>query len=176
MTLISLVLSSQTENDRRSCGQSPHRFSGKLSLEALLAAEEQVIADAISKVGFWRRETVHPQATLSSSAEMRTTKKNVKSRYIRQAAHRLRDRFDSDVPKNVNKLARFPARYGSLRTPLQRNREPVGAVPRSLLVRSTSQACRLALGHSILAASRHFLSHTKTSFSMLAGGIRKDAH
>ena len=30
---------------------------GMLSLVALLAAEEQVIADAISKVGFWRRKT-----------------------------------------------------------------------------------------------------------------------
>ncbi len=32
-------------------------LGGTLSLEALLAAEEQVIVDAIGKVGFWRRET-----------------------------------------------------------------------------------------------------------------------
>lgn len=32
-------------------------LGGTLSLDALLAAEEHVIADAINKVGFWRRKT-----------------------------------------------------------------------------------------------------------------------
>jgi len=36
-----------------------------LSLEALLAAEEQVIADAISKVGFW-----HPKTQLVLQAKL----------------------------------------------------------------------------------------------------------
>ena len=32
-------------------------LGGKLGLEVLLAAEEHIIADAISKVRFWRRKT-----------------------------------------------------------------------------------------------------------------------
>jgi endonuclease-3 len=32
-------------------------LGGRLCLDALLAAEEHVIASAISKAGFWRRKT-----------------------------------------------------------------------------------------------------------------------
>ena len=44
-------------------------LGGAPSLEALLAAEEQVIAYCISKVGFWRCKTQFVPAPPSSSAE-----------------------------------------------------------------------------------------------------------
>ncbi|KAI6098021.1 DNA glycosylase [Pisolithus croceorrhizus] len=55
---------------------------GSLSVDAVIAADEATISDAISKVGFWRRKT----------------------QYIKQAAQGLRDDFDSNVPKMA-----FPA-------------------------------------------------------------------
>ncbi|KAI0255240.1 DNA glycosylase [Lactifluus subvellereus] len=87
-TLISLMLSSQTKDEVTDAAVDKLRaaFGGTLSLDALLAAEEHVIADSISKVGFWRRKT----------------------QYIRQAAQRLRDDFDSDVPKTVDELCSLP--------------------------------------------------------------------
>ena len=53
------MLSSQTKDEvtDAAVGKLRAALGGALSLEALLAAEEQVIADAISKVGFWRRKT-----------------------------------------------------------------------------------------------------------------------
>ena len=58
-TLISLVLSSQTKDGVTVTAVDKLRaaLGGTLSLDALLAAEEQVIADAINKAGFWRRKT-----------------------------------------------------------------------------------------------------------------------
>jgi len=60
--LISLMLLSQTKDEVTDAAKDKLRvraaLRGTLSLlEAVLAAEEQVAADAISKVGFWRRET-----------------------------------------------------------------------------------------------------------------------
>jgi len=48
------MLSSQTKDEvtDAAVGKLRAALGGALSLEALLAAEEQVIADAISKVGF----------------------------------------------------------------------------------------------------------------------------
>jgi endonuclease III len=58
------MLSSQTKDEvtDAAVGKLRTALGGTLSLDALLAAEEHVIADAISKVGFWRRKTqsVHP--------------------------------------------------------------------------------------------------------------------
>jgi endonuclease III len=53
------MLSSQTKDEVTDVAVDKLRaaFGGTLSLDALLAAEEHVIADAISKVGFWRRKT-----------------------------------------------------------------------------------------------------------------------
>ncbi|KAH9024123.1 DNA glycosylase [Lactarius hengduanensis] len=87
-TLISLMLSSQTKDEVTDTAVDKLRaaLGGTLSLDALLAAEEHVIADCISKVGFWRRKT----------------------QYIKQAAQRLRDEFDSDVPKTVDELCSLP--------------------------------------------------------------------
>lgn len=87
-TLISLMLSSQTKDEVTDAAVDKLRaaFGGTLSLEALLTAEENVVAECISKVGFWRRKT----------------------QYIRQAAQRLRDEFDGDVPKTVDELCSLP--------------------------------------------------------------------
>ncbi|KAH9069418.1 DNA glycosylase [Lactarius deliciosus] len=87
-TLISLMLSSQTKDEVTDAAVDKLRaaLGGTVSLDALLAAEEHVIADCISKVGFWRRKT----------------------QYIKQAAQRLRDEFDSDVPKTVDELCSLP--------------------------------------------------------------------
>jgi len=53
------MLSSQTKDEVTDTAVDKLRaaLGGTLSLDALLSAEEQVIADAISKVGFWRRKT-----------------------------------------------------------------------------------------------------------------------
>ncbi|KAJ3575431.1 hypothetical protein NP233_g1089 [Leucocoprinus birnbaumii] len=59
---------------------------GTLSVEAVIAAEESVISESINKVGFWRR----------------------KSGYIKQVACRLRDEFESDVPKTLDELVSLP--------------------------------------------------------------------
>ena len=53
------MLSSQTKDEVTDAAVDKLRsgLGGTLSLEAVLAAEEHVIADAINKVGFWRRKT-----------------------------------------------------------------------------------------------------------------------
>ena len=77
-------------------------FGGKLSPEALLAAKEHVIVYAI--VRFWRCKTRFVATPPSRPLRNSDRQKNVKFRYIRQAAHRLRAEFDPDVPKSVDKL------------------------------------------------------------------------
>ncbi len=53
------MLSSQTKDEVTDAAVDKLRaaLGGTLSLDALLAAEEHVVADCISKVGFWRRKT-----------------------------------------------------------------------------------------------------------------------
>ena len=53
------MLSSQTKDEVTDAAVDKLRtaLGGTLSLDALLAAEEHIVADAISKVGFWRRKT-----------------------------------------------------------------------------------------------------------------------
>jgi len=53
-TLISLMLSSQTKDEVTDAAVDKLRVAlgGTVSLDALLAAEEHAIADAINKVGF----------------------------------------------------------------------------------------------------------------------------
>jgi endonuclease III len=64
------MLSSQTKDEVTDAAVDKLRVAlgGTVSLDALLAAEEHVIADAINKVGFWRRKTqsVVPLLPLSS--------------------------------------------------------------------------------------------------------------
>lgn len=98
------MLSSQTKDEVTDAAVDKLRVAlgGTVSLDALLAAEEHVIADAINKVGFWRRKTqlVPPSSSPFSGL--------MESRYIRQAAQRLRDDFNSDVPKTVDELCSLP--------------------------------------------------------------------
>jgi len=58
-TLVSLMLSSQTKDEVTDAAVSNLReaFGGTLSIDAMLAASETKISDAICKVGFWRRKT-----------------------------------------------------------------------------------------------------------------------
>jgi endonuclease-3 len=53
------VLSLQTKDEVTDAAVAKLRVAlgGTLSLDALLAAEEHIIADSINKVGFWRRKT-----------------------------------------------------------------------------------------------------------------------
>ncbi|KAG6888911.1 hypothetical protein C0992_007098 [Termitomyces sp. T32_za158] len=87
-TLISLMLSSQTKDEITNAAVSNLRvvLGGSLSVHGLIAADDTAISNAIGKVGFWRRKT----------------------EYIKKAAQRLRDEFDSDVPKTVDELCSLP--------------------------------------------------------------------
>ena len=53
------MLSSQTKDEVTDAAVDKLRtaLGGTRSLDTLLAVEEHIIADAISKVGFWRRKT-----------------------------------------------------------------------------------------------------------------------
>ncbi|KAF5386643.1 hypothetical protein D9615_002034 [Tricholomella constricta] len=61
-------------------------LGGSLTVDGLITADDMTISNAIGKVGFWRRKT----------------------EYIKKAAQRLRDDFDSDVPKTVDELCSLP--------------------------------------------------------------------
>ncbi|KAF8801416.1 DNA glycosylase [Phlegmacium glaucopus] len=87
-TLVSLMLSSQTKDEVTDAAVSKLRsaLGGSLSVQGMIDAEEEAIAEAIAKVGFWRRKTG----------------------YLKEAAIKLRDEFDSDVPKTVDELCSLP--------------------------------------------------------------------
>ncbi|VDB84517.1 unnamed protein product [Peniophora sp. CBMAI 1063] len=87
-TLVSLMLSSQTKDEVTDAAVKALRaaLGGSLSLDALLNAKASTISSAIQKVGFWRRKTD----------------------YIMRTAVMLRDRFDSDVPKDIDDLCSLP--------------------------------------------------------------------
>ncbi|KAL5528872.1 hypothetical protein ACEPAG_4846 [Sanghuangporus baumii] len=87
-TLVSLMLSSQTKDEVTDAAVKKLReaLGGTYTVEGLIQADDGTISEAISKVGFWRRKT----------------------QYIKQAAIRLRDDFNSDVPKTVDELCSLP--------------------------------------------------------------------
>ncbi|KAG1736923.1 DNA glycosylase [Suillus paluster] len=87
-TLVSLMLSSQTKDEVTDAAVAKLRAAvgGTLSVAAIISADDATISDAIAKVGFWRRKTG----------------------YLKKAALRLRDDFDSDVPKTVDELCSLP--------------------------------------------------------------------
>ncbi|KIJ95139.1 hypothetical protein K443DRAFT_683245 [Laccaria amethystina LaAM-08-1] len=87
-TLVSLMLSSQTKDEVTDAAVSKLReaLGGSLTVDAMIEAEPSIISEAIAKVGFWRRKTD----------------------YLQRAAQRLRDEFDSDVPKTVDELCSLP--------------------------------------------------------------------
>lgn len=53
------MLSSQTKDEVTDAAVSKLRstLGGSLSIQGMIDAEEEAIADAIAKVGFWRRKT-----------------------------------------------------------------------------------------------------------------------
>lgn len=82
------MLSSQTKDEVTDAAVIKLRqaLGGTITVEALINAEESTISESIQKVGFWRRKTG----------------------YIKQAAIRLRDDFDSDVPRTAEELCSLP--------------------------------------------------------------------
>ena len=58
-TLVSLMLSSQTKDEVTDAAVAKLRAAvgGTLSVDAIRAANEAAISEAICKVGFWRRKT-----------------------------------------------------------------------------------------------------------------------
>ncbi|KAF8328835.1 DNA glycosylase [Cantharellus anzutake] len=86
-TLISLMLSSQTKDEvTHAAVRSLSEALGGLTVDNILSATNATIEAAICKVGFWRRKT----------------------QYVRQTAQKLKDEFDSDVPKTVDELCSLP--------------------------------------------------------------------
>ncbi|KAL0062483.1 alpha,alpha-trehalase nth1 [Marasmius tenuissimus] len=87
-TLVSLMLSAQTKDEVTDAAVSKLRtaLGGSISVNGIIEADESTISEAINKVGFWRR----------------------KSQYIKQTAIRLRDDFESEVPKTVDELCSLP--------------------------------------------------------------------
>ncbi|SJL04777.1 uncharacterized protein ARMOST_08147 [Armillaria ostoyae] len=87
-TLVSLILSSQTKDEVIDAVVKQLRatLGGSIFVQGIIDAEDCNIAEAIAKVGFWRRKT----------------------QYVKQTAIRLRDEFDSDVPKTVDELCSLP--------------------------------------------------------------------
>ncbi|KAF9557740.1 DNA glycosylase [Agrocybe pediades] len=87
-TLVSLMLSSQTKDEITNAAVDNLRaaLGGSITIEGMIAADDAVIQKAIAKVGFWSKKTT----------------------YLKQAAIKLRDEFDSDVPDTADKLCSLP--------------------------------------------------------------------
>ena len=87
-TLVSLMLSSQTKDEITDAAISKLRaaLGNSISIDGVIDADESTISQAIGKVGFWRR----------------------KAGYLKNTAQKLRDDFDSDVPKTVDELCSLP--------------------------------------------------------------------
>ena len=87
-TLVSLMLSSQTKDETTDAAISELRaaLGGSISVDGIITAEESTISEAIDKVSFWRRKTG----------------------YLKKAAQKLREDFNSDVPKTVDELCSLP--------------------------------------------------------------------
>ncbi|KAL0062482.1 alpha,alpha-trehalase nth1 [Marasmius tenuissimus] len=87
-TLVTLMLSAQTKDEVTDVAIQKLRtaLGGSISVNGIIDADEGTIAEAINKVGFWRRKT----------------------QYIKQTAVRLRDDFESEVPKTVDELCSLP--------------------------------------------------------------------
>ncbi|KAJ7215316.1 DNA glycosylase [Mycena haematopus] len=88
VTLVSLMLSPQTKDQVTDTAVCKLRaaLGGSVSLDAILAADPAVISEAINKVGMWR----------------------VKTKHLKLAAEKLRDDFESDVPKTIEGMISLP--------------------------------------------------------------------
>ena len=82
------MLSSQTKDEITDASISKLRaaLGGSISIDGIISADEPTISQAIDRVGFWRRKTG----------------------YLKKTALKLRDDFDSDVPKTVDELCSLP--------------------------------------------------------------------
>jgi len=82
------MLSSQTKDEVVDAAVSKLQtaLGGSLSIQGMIDAEEDAIAEAIAKVGFWRK----------------------KIGYLKKTALKLRDEFDSEIPKTKEELCSLP--------------------------------------------------------------------
>ena len=82
--LISLMLSSQTKDavTSQAVTNLHHTIPGGLTAETLASAPSDMVAECIAKVGFWRRKTD----------------------YIQEAARKLVEENDGDVPDTLEGL------------------------------------------------------------------------
>ncbi|KAJ4370236.1 alpha,alpha-trehalase nth1 [Didymella sp. IMI 355093] len=87
-TLIALMLSSQTKDTVTAVAMRgmQERMPGGFNLESVLALEPPELNSMINKVGFH----------------------NLKTKYIKQTAEILRDKFDSDIPDTIEGLVSLP--------------------------------------------------------------------
>ncbi|KAH6625128.1 DNA repair protein-like protein Ntg1 [Boeremia exigua] len=87
-TLIALMLSSQTKDTVTAVAirGMQERMSGGFNLESVLAIEPAELNGFINKVGFH----------------------NLKTKYIKQTAEILRDKFNSDIPDTIEGLVSLP--------------------------------------------------------------------
>ena len=99
------MLSSQTKDEVTNTAIANLRaaFGGSVSLEAMIEADEKVVSEAISKVGFWRRKTGYVLYSLRKPVSP-----TLSNSYLKQAAIKLRDEFNSDVPNTVDELCSLP--------------------------------------------------------------------
>lgn len=126
------MLSSQTKDQVVDAAVSKLQtaLGGSLSIQGMIDAEEDTIAEAIAKVGFWRRKTGFVYISLSILKQLppffcsfffphtlffffwnawyTSLSFFVKHRYLKKAALKLRDEFDSDLPKTVDELCSLP--------------------------------------------------------------------
>lgn len=102
---MALMLSSQTKDEvtHAAIGALRTALNG-LTLDNVLAADDSVISGAIAKVGFWRRKTEYIKKVQSRGRRRSAARR---SRFA-QASQKLRDDFDSDVPKTVDELCSLP--------------------------------------------------------------------
>ncbi|KAF2822135.1 DNA glycosylase [Ophiobolus disseminans] len=87
-TLIALMLSSQTKDTVNAVAMRgmQERMPGGFNLESVLALEPATLNGFINKVGFH----------------------NLKTKYIKQTAELLRDKWDSDIPDSIEGLVSLP--------------------------------------------------------------------
>jgi endonuclease-3 len=104
------MLSSQTKDEVTDAAVAKlrHAVGGTLTIDAIIAANEKTISDAIAKVGFWRKKTQSVATLKRYSIHTYQWLSCCWSRYIKQAAQQLRDDFASDVPKTVDELCSLP--------------------------------------------------------------------
>ncbi|KAH8797871.1 hypothetical protein DL96DRAFT_1477750, partial [Flagelloscypha sp. PMI_526] len=80
-------------------------ISGTIPIDAFIQASEATISKAMKKDGFWGGRF----CKLYLSPLVCTQNRRGVHWYIKKAALKLRDDFDSDVPKTVDELCSLPS-------------------------------------------------------------------